>query len=97
MAWLASLSTVASSRSRMPSLDKPSHHLGELGNGAFSVIVLDGSCNATTCVIFEQHKPDAVQCRPGRSNLNEDIDTILVLLNHTLNTAHLAFYTPQTL
>src|SRR5699024_2018684 len=59
--------------------------------------VLDGAGHAVAEVLLEQAERDGLQ-RPGhRGDLREDVDAVLVLLDHPLQTAGLPLDAPQPL
>src|SRR5487761_1145732 len=46
-------------------------------------------------VVGEQLQGNAFQCGPGRVDLGEDIDAVPILLDHFLDSTHLALYPPE--
>jgi hypothetical protein len=50
-----------------------------------------------TEVLIEQRERDRLQCLGGRGDLGEDVDAVLVLVDHPLQAADLPLDPPQPL
>src|SRR5262245_36025766 len=70
---------------RPSGLDEPGdgrHRLGELVIGV--VVLGDGVAHAVLQVLVEQPEPDALEGARHRRDLREDVDAVLVLVDHAL-------------
>src|SRR5690625_2766923 len=88
--------TCQRSRRERPSLDEPSHDIGQLLDSLIFVIISDRSRYTSAGVVFEQNKTHAIESGSGSCNLHKDINTVLVPLNHTLNAPHLTLNSAES-
>src|SRR5690606_16449276 len=71
--------------------DKTHQHVHQLVDGRVAFGVLDRPRDAAPGVVFEKHQSHLVEGRLHRGDLDQDVDAVLVLLDHPADAAHLAF------
>ena len=74
---------------------QPLDRLVELPNLLASAARTDRVHHAMLGMVSEQLQRDALERRPGRVDLGEDVDAVAILLHHFLNTANLTFDAPE--
>src|SRR5690606_12572700 len=89
---VASIVCQAESQTFVPHalLDKSLHDIRQLSDRAVSVVAFDRPGDASPGVVLEQDEPDAIERRSDRRYLDQDVDTVLILLHHALNPSHLS-------
>lgn len=73
------------------------HDVKHLFNGFLSITLLGRIFHAAADVIFKNQETECINCGAQSSDLLQDVDAVLLAVNHARNAAHLSLKSPQAI